>query len=181
MPSPQPPGLSWGLVLFCLSLIVLWFLLGIQPAHGQTENESAPPSLTQNLEQVEMNLQHLRTRLAERQRQIADLQSNLKMADARLIELADSLVILQVELAEAEKSAAQSQTALSETSLSLTDLSTRYDELERKWQVYRNEALKDYADLDRRSKIARRWAVGLGVSTAACLVVAVVEALLLSR
>jgi hypothetical protein len=103
------------------------------------------------------------------------------MADARLIELADSLVILQVELAEAEKSAAQSQTALSETSLSLTDLSTRYDELERKWQVYRNEALKDYADLDRRSKIARRWAVGLGVSTAACLVVAVVEALLLSR
>jgi ElaB/YqjD/DUF883 family membrane-anchored ribosome-binding protein len=90
----------------------------------------------------------------------------LRVADAKLSDLADSLAILQAELEQAQASQKESETALMETSTSLDALLQRYNELDKAWKNYRTEAVKQITDLENEYNRARRWAIGFGVSTA---------------
>ena len=56
----------WALAWLVGLLIVLLLLMAGPLAHGQTENENEPPSLTSSLETAERMLSLLVTRLAER-------------------------------------------------------------------------------------------------------------------
>ena len=166
-------ALAWLLGL----LIVLLLLMAGPRLHAQTGNESEPPSLTENLEQAEQMLTLLVTRLAERQTQVADLQASLTQADEKLSDLLDSLVSLQQQLSQAQESQAQSETALTETLTSLDVLSRRFNELDKRWQEYRDEMNKQVSDVTRDYQRARRWAVGFGVATVVGVVVSVLLAL----
>lgn len=177
MSSPRQRAPSPELLFFILLCVSLLLLLATQKLHGQSESGSEPLSLTQNLEQAEMNLQQLMTRLGERQRQIADLQASLQTADSRLNDLAASLATLQGQLATAGQSLTESRTALEETLTSLDALSQRYNELEASWLDYRSEMKKQVADVERDYKRARRWAVGFGISTAVGFVLSLILAM----
>jgi len=174
-----PPGSDsrWALAWLVGLLIVLLLLMAGPKAHGQTGNESEPPSLTSSLETAEQMLMLLVTRLAERQTQVADLQASLTQADARLKDLLDSLVSLQQQLSQAQESQAQSATALTETLTSLDVLSRRFNELDKRWQAYRDEMVKQVSDVTRDYQRARRWAVGFGVTSVIAVIVSVVLAL----
>ena len=143
----------------CLLCALLCFLVP-RPVSAQSGNPSEPPNLIVSLEQAEQTLTQLVQRLAERQRQVSDLQTSLQKADARLIDLAASLATLQGQLEAEQESLSKSQADLAETSSSLDSLSTRYDELDQAWQSYRQEMRGQVAGLER---LARMWRVA-GIS-----------------
>jgi len=177
MRLPPSPDSRWALAWLLGLLIVLLLLMAGPKAHGQTGNESEPPSLTSSLETAEQMLMLLVTRLAERQTQVSELQSSLLTADEKLSDLLDSLVSLQQQLSQAQESQAQSETALTETLTSLDALSLRFNELDKRWQAYRDEMNKQVSDVTRDYQRARRWAVGFGVATVVGVVVSVLLAL----
>ena len=177
MRLPPPSDSRWALAWLLGLLIVLLLLMAGPRAHAQTGNESEPPSLTSSLEQSEQMLTLLVQRLGERQKQVADLQSNLLTSDEKLRDLLDSLVSLQQQLSQAQESQAQSETALTETLTSLDALSLRFNELEARWQAYRDEMVKQVSDVTLDYQRARRLAIGFGVATVVGVVVSVLLAL----
>ena len=144
--------------LFCA---LLW-LAAPRSANGQIENPSEPPSLTVSLEQAEQTLTLLVQRLVERQQQVSDLRTNLRTADASLIDLAESLTILRGQLEAAQESLSKSQADLTATSSSLGSLSTRYDALDRSWQSYRSEMKGQVRGLEFSARLWRGVAITAG-------------------
>ena len=166
-------ALAWLLALF----IVLLLLMAGPRLNGQSVSEPGQTSLRQSLTVAERTLTQLVDRLNERQQQVLDLRASLTRADARLSDLAESYASLQQTLEAAQASLTESQSALMATSTSLDSLSTRYDALEQRWQDYRSEMVAQITTLERQYTIARRWAVGFGVSTAVGFILSLIMAL----
>ena len=176
MRYPWQPERRWALLwLLCLFVVLLLLMAGPR-AHGQTQSESEPPSLTALLEACEQNLQTLNLRLVERQAQVQTLRDSLLRAEAKLTDSQASLTDLQARLAEAESSLATLQTALRETQNSYSALLKQYDTLETSWQAYRSEMTTQVAGLERDYARAKRWAIGCGVAAAVGFIVSVVLA-----
>jgi chromosome segregation ATPase len=175
MRLPPPPDSRWALAWLVGLLIVLLLLMAGPKLHGQTGNESEPPSLTSLLEACERNLQTLNSRLVERQ--VQTLRDSLLRAESKLIDSQASLTDLQEKLAEAESSLATLQKDLSETQNSYNALSTSYSALEKSWQAYRSEMTKQVSDVTRDYQRARRWAIGFGVTSVIAVIVSVVLAI----
>jgi chromosome segregation ATPase len=154
----RQPDSSLALLWLVLLCAVLLLLAATPRANGQSGSQSAPPTLSGNLEQAEMNLQTLMQRLGERQKQIADLQGSLTQADARLLDLRASLATLQGQLVLAQESLANSQTELSETLLSLDSLSLQYSALEQSWQGYRSLMQGQVREAEREARWAKVFA-----------------------
>jgi chromosome segregation ATPase len=177
MRLPGPSDSRWALAWLVGLLIVLLLLMAGPNLHGQTGNESEPPSLTSLLEACERNLQTLNSRLVERQAQVQTLRDSLLRAESKLIDSRASLTDLQEKLAEAESSLATLQKDLSETQNSYNALSTSYSALEKSWQAYRSEMTKQVSDVTRDYQRARRWAIGFGVTSVIAVIVSVVLAI----
>jgi chromosome segregation ATPase len=176
MRLPPPPDSRWALAWLVGLLIVLLLLMAGPKLHGQTGNESEPPSLTSLLEACDQNLQMLNSRLVERQAQVQTLRDSLLRAESKLIDSQASLTDLQEKLAEAESSLATLQTDLQEMQNSYNALSTQYDALEFSWQAYRKEVTTQVAGLETKLARSRRWVLGLGVTTVIGVIVSVVLA-----
>lgn len=177
MRLPPDSDSRWALAWLVGLLIVLLLLMAGPKAHGQTGNESEPPSLTSSLETAEQMLTLLVTRLGERQTQVSELQSSLTQADEKLRDLAESLATLRAQLEAAQSSLAQSQADLQETLRLLDALSKRYDALEESWQAYRKEVTAQVFTLETNLARSRRWAVGFGVTTVIGVIVSVMLAI----
>jgi len=175
--SRRLPPDSLPVLWLVILLAVLLLLMAAPRGSGQTGSTSALSLSSGSLTEAEQVLQALVTRLEERRMQLVALRETLKQADEKLLDYERTLTALEQQLQQAQDSLAKSQADLTATSTSLAELSTRFDELDRRWQEYRDEMKKQVAALERELQKARRWAVGFGVGTAVGFVVSLVLAL----
>ncbi len=157
-----------GLFIVLLLLLLSW------PGNAQTSSVSAPTLSSGSLQEAEAILTTLSSRLVERKQQVNELQLSLLRADLKLDDFARALTALEERLQAAQESLSTSQADLRATLNLLDALSKRYEELEKRWNEYRDEALRATVALERRLLTSRAWSTALGIST---LILAIVSAI----
>jgi hypothetical protein len=117
------------------------FLLALQPriVSAQIENPAAQPSLTQQIESLQLKEQLLVQRLSERSNQVSDLEQSLKRARQKSNDSAASSAELEKKLALAKALQYSSEMGLQATLSSLDQLQTTRQRSAAAFQAYRQE------------------------------------------
>ena len=157
------PDSSSGLAFFLLCIAVLLLMLLGQTAHGQTVNNSEPPSLSELLASCDRSLTLLVSRLEERTLQVQNLRESLTASEEQLREAEQSLHTLREELMATLRSREQ--------------LLQHYSELEASWTGYRNEMTKQLNAVKRERNRAKTFAWVFGIGTAAGAIAAFILAI----